>query len=154
MKKLIVILIIVFIIATIFYLQLIQQTNYKIISNLKQPEVVINQQRLYLEIASEPAKQIQGLSNRKILKSDHGMLFVYTDKKIRTFWMKDMNFPLDIIWINDNKIVGIDKNLPPAGSQPEKTYHSPEAVNYVLEVNAGLADRNQIKDGNLVKFSW
>ncbi len=154
MKKLVVILIIIFIIGSIFYLQLIQQSKYKITGSLKQPEVIINQQKIYLEIASEPAKQIQGLSNRKILKSDHGMLFVYADKKIRTFWMKDMNFPLDIIWINDNKIVGIEKNLPPEGNQPIKTYRSPAAVNYVLEVNAGLTDRYQIRNGNLVKFNW
>ena len=118
------------------------------------PSISINNKLLYVEIADDLPKQINGLSYRKNLGDNNGMIFIFKDTQVRTFWMKNMLFPLDIIWINDNTIVKIDKNLPPEGSNPFATYSSSVPVNYVLEVNAGFADKYNIKTGNSVKFNF
>lgn len=118
------------------------------------PHVIINNKIIQIEIADEQPEQIQGLSDRESLDKNSGMLFIFNDKQIRSFWMKNMHFPLDIIWIQDNKIVNISKNLPPEGEMPENHYSSKYPVNYVLEVNAGLVDEYEIKIGDIVEFHY
>ncbi len=89
----------------------------------------------------------QGLSDRKELDHDQGMLFIYGRYAEPHFWMKDMLFPLDIIWINDGQITGFDENLQP--EFPPKTLYSPEfPINSVLEVNAGFVEKNGLKVGD------
>jgi uncharacterized membrane protein (UPF0127 family) len=72
------------------------------------------------------------------------------------FWMKDMRFDLDIVWIKDNKIIGIAKNIPKpaAGTADEKlpTYSPPSPIDQVLEVNAGWTDKYKIKTGDEVRY--
>lgn len=107
---------------------------------------------LVVEIADTPAAQTQGLSDRKNLPSDHGLLFVFPDSRPQTFWMKDMLFPLDFIWINAGRIAGINENvLPPAqtGGQP-LIIPSLASVNWVLEVNSGFIARHHIQVGDTV----
>jgi len=115
--------------------------------------ISINNHVIYVELADTKIKQILGLSYRQSLATTTGMLFTFPDKQIRSFWMKDMNFPLDILWLADNQIVGIEKNLFPQGDIPSKNYSSPQPVNYVLEVNAGTADEYDIKPGNMVIYN-
>jgi len=112
--------------------------------------VEINGLRIPLELADTVNKQIQGLSGREQLSG--GMLFVFPDKRIRNFWMKNMHFPLDIIWIDGDRIANISQNLLPEGEHPAKTYSSISEVNYVLEVEAGFCEKNNIKIGDSVKF--
>lgn len=114
------------------------------------PTVKINNITIPIELADTPQKQIQGLSDRAELGAESGMLFVFPDKKARSFWMKNMHFPLDIIWINDDKIINISKNLAPKGEHPEKIYGSEGDANYALEVNGGFCDQNDIKIGDKV----
>lgn len=120
--------------------------------------VTINNKKIKIEIADTPELQYQGLSNKKELCDNCGMLFVFSDKQVRTFVMRNMNFPLDIIWIDDNlsaqagKIVKINKNAIPESSNPVMRYSSDLPVNYVLEVNAGFCDGNEIKVGDSVEF--
>ena len=102
-----------------------------------------------VELAETDADRIRGLSKRKSLPIDNGMLFIFNDYASRVFWMKDLEFPLDIIWIYDGQVVGIEKSLPPAGSNPTVSYISPGPVNMVLEVNGGWADNNDIKIGDV-----
>ena len=84
------------------------------------------------------------------------MLFVFDKKTIPTFWMKEMNFDIDIVWITEGKIVGIEKNAHayPAGtSDSELPKYWPSApVNYVLEVNAGYCEKYNIEEGNEVNL--
>lgn len=112
--------------------------------------VRINDRVVSVEIADTPEKQIKGLSNHAPLAENQGMLFVFANKDVKTFWMKEMRFALDIIWIDDNKIVNISHNLPPEGIRPEKLYSSNYPVNFVLEVNAGWAANNDVKIGDEV----
>jgi uncharacterized protein len=107
-------------------------------------QVMIGQVSMEVEIAATPEERAKGLSGRQSLKEDSGMLFNFPDYQARDFWMKDMGFPLDIIWISGGKIVGIEKNVQPEGDTPQKRYYSPGPVNQVLEVNAGWCDKNGI----------
>ena len=81
------------------------------------------------------------------------MLFVFHDYQKRTFVMRRMHFPLDIIWIKDDKIVNIAKNLPPEGENPDKLYSSSLPINYVLEVNGRFCDENGVEIGDEVEIN-
>ncbi len=114
-------------------------------------DVYVSGQKIAVELANTPAKRIQGLSGRNALGQNEGMFFVFEKPDYYAFWMRDMNFKIDIIWIDENKkIVDIVKNATPE-SYPEK--FSPQSpAQYVLEVNAGFADEHKINIGDLVKF--
>lgn len=125
--------------------------QYGVMKNkLPDKYVRINNRVVSVEVADTLEEQQQGLSNRAPLTDKEGMLFVFPDKQVRNFWMKDMLFPLDIIWIADGRIVKISADLPPEGKNPQKIYGSGEPINYVLEVNAGWAARNGVITGDSV----
>ena len=106
---------------------------------------------LNVEVASTPEAQAQGLSGRTGLAENKGMLFVFAEPGQYAFWMKDMNFPIDMIWINENfKVIYIQKNAEPA-SYPE-TFGPAVNAKYVLEVVAGFADKNNLKEGDSALF--
>ena len=97
----------------------------------------INGIKINVEIADSPQEWERGLSGKKSLNVDEGMLFVFPRPTTPTFWMKDMRFPIDIVWLDENKnIVGIERGVSP-DSYPE-TYKPPIAVLYALETNPGL----------------
>jgi len=107
--------------------------------------------RVSVSVADTSEEQIQGLSNVKFLPNDSGMLFVYEEPGNQHFWMKDMNFPIDIIWIGASKtIVDITENLAPS-TYPE-TYSPISPAQYVLEVNAGYSQKHDIAIGDEVVF--
>lgn len=119
------------------------------------PAVTINEQTFTVEIADTDEKRVQGLSNRESLERDRGMLFIFEEKSQYGFWMRNVSFPLDIIYISDNQIVDIIKNAEP---QPNDATDIPvftprENANYVLEINGGLADEHGFEIGNEVVFS-
>jgi len=106
------------------------------------------------EIASSPAAQAQGLSGRAALHEGKGMLFSYAEPLIPTFWMKEMRFPIDIIWIRDGMVVDISPHLP--APLPEiqladlPRYQPKEPIRYALEVPAGWAARHKVTNGTRV----
>ncbi len=110
--------------------------------------------KVVVEVADTAIKRHQGLSGRKKLDPDSGMLFILPQPKIQPFWMLNMQFPLDFVWIRDNKIVGVHENV----STPEEagrtiTVEPAEPVNYVLELNAGKVHQCGIEAGQLTKIS-
>ncbi len=115
--------------------------------------VKINDREIKVEIADTPESQYKGLSFKENLCVDCGMLFKFSEKSEKTFVMRNMNFPLDIIFIDDEKIVKIEKNLKPEGENPKNFYNSSAPVDYVLEVNAGYVDSHNIKIGDKIIFS-
>lgn len=132
----------------------LQATIKPILSDTSSPNVTINNKKIKVELANDYDKWQKGLSDREELDKDTGMLFVFPGTQIRNFWMKNMHFPIDIIWIEHNKVIGISKNLQPEGEMPTNSYSSILPVNYVLEVNAGFADKNNIKEGDLVEYEF
>ncbi len=106
--------------------------------------LTINGQELDVEVATTSAEIVRGLSGRDSLDLD-GMLFVFPIPGKQNFWMKDMRFPLDLLWINNGKVIDILRNVPPPEpGTPDsqlKTYSSPGTVSHVLELPAGAASR-------------
>ena len=105
-----------------------------------------------IEIASSRVELGRGLSGRDYLAPKNGMLFVYKKQEVPGFWMRDMKFPLDLIWISEQeKVVGVTPDVKP-DSYPQ-SYGPPEPIKYVLEVNAGFAKANNISEGTAVHFN-
>lgn len=117
-------------------------------------KVTVNNQVFDIEIANDDNEQIEGLSNRESLDRDSGMLFVFEEKGRHGFWMKNVNFPLDLIYISDNKIVDIIKNAEPKSATDTNIpiYEPREDANYVLEINGGLSDEYGFEIGQEVVF--
>lgn len=104
---------------------------------------------IIVELATTDAEQQQGLSDRDSLEDDHGMLFLMGKPAIQTFWMNKMNFPLDIIFINNGLVTDIHANVP-APSQTmgvPAVIRSNDGANQVLEINAGKAKEWGIENG-------
>jgi len=103
-------------------------------------------------IAKNAADREQGLSDITDLPKAVGVLFAFDKPGKYGFWMKDMNFPLDLIWINANKkIVGVTKNALPK-SYPF-VFMPPSEITYVLEMNAGSVANYKLLTGSSVDFS-
>jgi len=117
-------------------------------SNSKFQDIKIAGQVLTVEIADTPQSRQQGLSDRKTLvDQSHGMLFIFDEPGSYSFWMKDMNFPLDIVWFDaDQKAVEIISSVVPEGSSPQKIYQPTEPAKYVLEVAAGFAEKHNLQN--------
>jgi len=101
---------------------------------------VVDLTSLRLEVADTDATRTLGLSGRESLDSDAGMLFRFDSPGIYPFWMKDMKFPLDMVWIADGKVVDVVTLRPPVPTELIPPSHIPVAkANLVLELNAGKA---------------
>jgi uncharacterized membrane protein (UPF0127 family) len=119
------------------------------VSNIKY--VKISDVFVKVDLALTREEQERGLSVKKYMKDDEGMLFVFKKSAKYNFWMKDMSFPIDIIWINDKmRVVYIEKNVK-ADTYPQ-TFGSNQEARYVLEVNAGFSEKNNLKENDFVVF--
>lgn len=105
-----------------------------------------------VELAITAKEKERGLGYRNLLPPNAGMLFVYQNKDRYGFWMKGMRFPIDIIWIMDQTIVDISKNVPVATTGALSTYAPKEPINKVLEVQAGTADRLGVQIGDTIQI--
>ncbi len=107
---------------------------------------------LLVEVAKTPKQIEKGLSHRSQLPPQSGMLFVFDHPYQAKFWMKNMRFPLDIIWIYQQHIVGFSLNLPPEGDHPKHIYLAPQPVDMVLEVPAGYVQKHKLKIGDTIEL--
>lgn len=101
------------------------------------PTMTINWQGKPLKVwvADTPERTELGLSNTKCLPPDRGMLFLFSEPAVQQFWMKDMNYPIDMVWLDaDLKEISRMQNADPA-NYPE-IYSSEIPVSAVLEINA------------------
>ncbi len=114
--------------------------------------VVLGGKSFNVEVARTEFELERGLSGHKPLADNEGMIFVFSKPDRHGFWMKDMNFPIDILWIDENfKIVHIEKSVLPQ-SFP-KVFYPEASVLYVLEISAGLTSDLLVKVGDQVVFS-
>ncbi len=119
-------------------------------------KVTVNKQVFTTEVARTPKTQEEGLSDRKNLAQDHGMLFIFSKPGRYSFWMRRMNFPLDLIYINGTKIVQIFNNVPPPSDKNSTNlpiYQSTQPADKVLEINGGLSQKYGFKKGDTVDIS-
>jgi uncharacterized membrane protein (UPF0127 family) len=113
--------------------------------------VEIKGHRFQVEIAADEASRERGLMFRENMPSGHGMLFVFDDAQVRTFWMKNTPLPLDILYFDQNyKLVSVQRRVPSCLSSSSNcpVYPSEGAAQYVLELNAGTADKLGVKPGD------
>jgi uncharacterized membrane protein (UPF0127 family) len=99
------------------------------------------------DVAETNAARERGLSGRSRLPEGRGMLFVYNDHAERTYWMKGMRFPIDIVWIDRGKVIGVERNAPVPRGGDLPLYSSRGAADHVLEVPAGWAGRHGVDRG-------
>ena len=108
-------------------------------------------QEFKLEIAANAKTRRLGLMYRKTMPQDHGMIFVFPDKQVRNFWMKNTYLSLDMLFLDENlKIQGILHSVPPLNT--EKRGIGNIKSKYVIELNAGTAKTHGIKKSWLAKF--
>jgi uncharacterized membrane protein (UPF0127 family) len=116
--------------------------------------VQIGKTQIEIETANTESSRQRGLSGRKELPQNQGLLFVFPHEANHSFWMKDMNFALDFIWLRQGKIVELTENVPP----PSQMNNQPaiitpkEPVDQVLEVNAGFIKLHNITIGQILVY--
>ncbi len=117
-----------------------------------------NGKEITAELAVSPEERERGLMYREKIEPDQGMLFVFEEEDLYSFWMKNTLIPLDIIWLNSNlQIVHIEKNVPPCLRDPCPGYSPRSPALYVLELKAGQAEANNLKLYERISFvlpSW
>lgn len=103
-----------------------------------------------MELATCEEEHARGLMYRKQMDENKGMLFIFQNEDMRSFWMRNTLIPLDIIYINsDKKVVSIAKN---AKVLDETSLPSEAPAMYVVEINAGLCDKYGIDKGTEISF--
>jgi uncharacterized membrane protein (UPF0127 family) len=106
---------------------------------------------VYAYVSSTSQALATGLSGRTTLPSESGMLFIFPSAGVQGFWMKDMLFPIDMIWLDEAKtVVGVTSNVLP-NSYPN-VFYPPTPIRYVLEVNSGKAKSFGIATGTTLTF--
>ena len=116
-----------------------------------QNHTMIGSEKYVLEIVDEADKRQRGLSGRSSLPEGRGMLFIFPAIGNHGIWMKEMNFPIDIIWLDtDARVVGLTKEVQP-DSYPDVFYADKDSL-YVIEINAGEISKNNIKIGDAINL--
>ena len=110
------------------------------------PIVTFDNVSFDVEIAQTSEERAKGLMFRESMPENYGMLFVFDDDVPRSFWMKNTLIPLDMIFIDGNMTVVDVKNAVPCKEDPCSTYSA--HGKYVLEINAGLAEKYGVKAGS------
>lgn len=131
-----------------------RDSNNSINSRSKTPTATINNHTFKLEVAKTQKEKGVGLSTKSTLEQNVGMLFPFDKPGYYPFWMKNMKFPIDIIFIRNGRIVTIHKNIKPPRNPNENPpiYNSKEPADIVLEINAGLSEKYKFKRGDIVKL--
>jgi len=119
-------------------------------------EVSINNAKIKVELANTQDKRSKGLGGRQAIATDEGMLFIFDRADKYPFWMKNLNFALDFIWINGEKVVEVTENVPPptpgAADSSLTIFSAASPIDKVLEVSAGTVNRLSIKVGDSAKL--
>jgi uncharacterized membrane protein (UPF0127 family) len=116
---------------------------------LSKRSVVVGETAIIVDIADEPDERERGLSNREDLPEGTGILFIFEEKDLHGFWMKDMNFSIDILWFNEfGELVYYVKNVNP-DTYPV-IFTPDEPAKYVIEVPAGFIKEEGIKMGDKI----
>ncbi|HLC49502.1 MAG TPA: DUF192 domain-containing protein, partial [Candidatus Andersenbacteria bacterium] len=123
-------------------------------ANFNEASLTTPTQTITVALAKKPEQQSKGLGGCTYIPKNAGMLFQFPDAQTQTFWMKDMLIPIDVIWLKDNQVVGIEKNVPNMPLDTPDTqlprYTSPVPVDAVLEVGSGMAGEYGIDENSVV----
>jgi uncharacterized protein len=118
----------------------------------KTPVAEINGHIFSLYLAKTATEQEVGLAKFNKIDNDKAMLFLFPRSDYYSFWMKNMHFPIDIIFISNDKVVDVFYNVPLSLDNDLPTYRTKRKADKVLEINAGLAKQYGIKIGTEIKI--
>lgn len=119
----------------------------------KSPTVAIGSHKFEVSIADSQKEREVGLSETQSLSENQGMVFLFEKPDYYYFWMKNMKLPIDIIYINNDKIVTIKDNAQPVKEDESPILYAPtEPSDKVLEIKAGLAEKYKFTKGDKVKI--
>jgi uncharacterized protein len=108
--------------------------------------------KIEAELAFTDANRSRGLMFRENMPADAGMLFIFPELEVHSFWMKNTLIPLDILWLNERKEVVYLVTAQPCKKEPCDHITPLQKARYVLEVNAGFAKKNKIEMGSQMEF--
>lgn len=112
--------------------------------------VQIGDQKVMVEIADSPFARARGLSRHAPLQENQGMVFIFSKPDRHQFWMKDMKFPVDIVWLNEGRVVDIAPVVPVSVTKDLPVYMPRLPASSALELRAGFVDRHRVKIGDTV----
>jgi uncharacterized membrane protein (UPF0127 family) len=108
---------------------------------------------LQVEVMVRPEDRAMGLMFRPSLDLDRGMLFLFDEADFHGIWMKNCKFPIDILWLDENrKVVHVEESVPPCNAEPCPVYQPLRRASYVVELNAGQARREKAVVGASLGF--
>ena len=118
------------------------------------PRVVMPSGAVYsAELARTPEEQAQGLMFRESLPPRHGMLFLFAKPNVHKFWMKNTMIPLDMIWLDrEGRVIFVSADTPPCKADPCPSYGPDAPAVTVLEIAGGMATKEAVKPGSLLKL--
>jgi uncharacterized membrane protein (UPF0127 family) len=109
--------------------------------------------RYAVEISATQELRARGLMYRESLADGRGMLFLFSKPSVEDFWMKNCNFPIDIVWLDEKrKVIFVSARTPPCRDDPCPTYGPKAPALWVLEIPAGAAAKEKITVGSELKF--
>lgn len=124
------------------------------LDDLPQQTATLGDAELTLYVTTTPDQSVKGLSDSPELPIDHGMLFYMPGQRQLSFWMKDMNYPIDMLWLDDQRrIIHIETNVAPDTYPQRFTNPSDTNAHYVLEINAGDTARYQLSLGDQLRYT-
>jgi uncharacterized membrane protein (UPF0127 family) len=105
------------------------------------------------ELAVNAEERARGLMFRDEIHEDQAMLFLFAEEDIHSFWMKNMRFPIDILWLDrDKRIVHIESRVPPCPREPCPTYVPVSVAAFVLELQSGCAEKHGLRVSDRLEF--
>lgn len=121
-------------------------------SGRKEARIKIGNATVNVKIADNPYTRERGLSGTQNLNENEGMLFIFDTPNKYEFWMKEMNYPLDILWIDENKNIIYIKNNATPESYPE-IFRPNNSALWILEVNSDFIEKNNVSLGEKVEIN-
>jgi uncharacterized membrane protein (UPF0127 family) len=105
------------------------------------------------ELAVNEEERARGLMFREEILENQAMLFLFAEEDIHSFWMKNMRFPIDILWLDrDRRIVHIEARVPPCPREPCPTYSPAAAALFVLELQSGFTEKHRLRLSDRLEF--
>ncbi len=157
MKNLLIIIGLLLLLGVAFYFtqKTITGGSFNMVRLSKPAKAVIKKHTFSLLVAKTENEKEIGLSGKKSLPKDSGMVFPYDPKDTPTFWMKGMQFPIDIVFVSDGKIVTLFKNAqaPFVTNENLQLYRPVQPIDNVIEINAGLSDQYGFKEGDTASIT-
>ena len=109
---------------------------------------------LHAELMQTDEERARGLMFRDALPQDRALLFVFEDSSFHAFWMKNCRFPIDIVWLDSQRrVVHVAERVPACRRDPCPSYRPLRRALYVVEMNAGQAEREQVRVGAVIEFT-